>query len=520
MRMRADVRTAPLAYRRPRREGAVGIARAGVTLLFLGTVAAGIASLGSGVSNSGLLFHFLIWGFAIYLWWECLSYLRRADAFGLLAPPFLASVMHFYLAYVLPSTATLGDPWILDQFGAYLTSQADQFNQTVFYLSLSAFCMWRGYAATRPLAAKLRRRLQSTTLLRRQIEPALLPVLGLQLLYFAMVAFAISRGVFGFASTLEARQNNLAILDFISLGLQAGSLSLFLLLTYVFQRSAAGRPVRGLAVIGGILICMHLVVGGISGFKSQMVMPFVMLTFAKFVATRRISLASLFGVVLALFVAYQLIEPYRAYLHRNALSGSSDAGSLIDALQKSQEQLDLMHEVNVPLLSQMASRFDLTGVTAVGIAFAANGGATAERAAAFAESLYLSPILAYAPRFLWPDKPSYASGLWFNNVVIGKTEDASTSVGMGPVTWLYIVGGTVGIAVGFFCIGFVQCLMFEGVARSGAGGLIMFLGTATTLVMLPTDVGPALTSTLRILPLAFAAQFILLRPVAPQRHLR
>jgi hypothetical protein len=58
----------------------------------------------------------------------------------------------------------------------------------------------------------------------------------------------------------------------------------------------------------------------------------------------------------------------------------------------------------------------------------------------------------------------------------------------------------------------VQALMFEGFARAGAGGFIIFLAAASTLIMIPTNVGPAFTGMLRLLPIAFLAQIVLLRP--------
>ena len=115
------------------------------------------------------------------------------------------------------------------------------------------------------------------------------------------------------------------------------------------------------------------------------------------------------------------------------------------------------------------------------------------------------------PRALWPSKQSIRRGSWFNQTVLGQDDDAVTSVGMGPVTFLYIAGGTALIVVGFFALGWLQALLFEGFARSGAGGLIMYLSVAMILVFIPSEVGPALTSLLRLLPLAFLSQFILLR---------
>lgn len=453
----------------------------------------------------------IVAGFALYLFVECWLYLRRTAAFDILNPVFLASILHFFVAYVMSSVVAIHDPWVTDRFASYFVSQSEQMTDAMLLVYLAAFSMWRGYYIGRPLAKVLRRCLSHVCGLRRALQPALLPVLGLQVVYFALVAFSIDNGVFGIASGADARAANASMLDLLRTGMMAGSLALFLLLTYVFQRRADGNCERVLTALCVLLIFLNVLTGALSGFKSQIVMPFVMLAFAKFVAVQRLSLASMLAACLSLVVAYHVIEPYRAYLHSNQTASQAGVGLLLDALQESQEQRSLVVTSSLPLASQIASRFDLMGMSAVGIAFV-RGGGYVEKSAEFAESLYLSPILAFVPRAVWPDKPSYSSGVWFNSVVLGKTEDDTTSVGMGPVAWLYLMGGFAGVAIGFVGLGIVQALMFDGVARAGAGGMIIFLGAAMTLVMVPTDVGPAFTGMLRMLPLAFVAQFLLLLP--------
>jgi hypothetical protein len=480
--------------------------------LFGGVAGLNIYGAMAGESLSGPGFHLIMAGLSFYLLLECLRHIRSTDALGLLAPPFLTSILHFLLAYALPAGGTLFDPWILDRFGSFYVNQSEQLSEAGLAIGLAAFCMWRGYGLALKPARKLRARLQRGRLLRRGSEPNLLAVVGLQAVYFSLVVYAISIGVFGMTGSAALREQHIALLDLLNLGVAAGSLSLFLLLTYLFRRRAAGHREVVLSVVCGLVVFLHLTVGALSGFKSQIVMPFVMLAFSRFVATRQISITFIAAACAALFFAYQIIEPFRAYIGQNDFRGAADIGKVLDALQQSQQQKDLMHETDLSWGTQVISRFDLAGMTSVGIAFAKDNPLVDEKSAEFAESLYLSPLLAFVPRALWPDKPSYSTGVWFSNVVLGKIEDQTTSVGMGPVTWLYMLGGLLGVGLGFFAIGIVQALLFEGVARAGAGGFIVFLSAVNALVMIPTDVGPAFTGMLRLLPIAVVAQLVLLRP--------
>lgn len=497
--------TRPIVRRAP------ALVDAALAVLFLGIAAVCFTAALFGDEGTSGQFQLIVASFAVYLYVECRRYVARSDALGLLAPPLLATIAYFYLAHALPSAATLWDPWILDRFARYFSTPADELSQAIVFAGLAAFCMWRGYDLGRISTPALRARLARSLLLRREFEPHLPVVLGLQGLYVLLVAFAVSRGLFGMASTAELRQANVAILDLVNIGMAGGTLSLLVLAITVFKRRAAGDPATTLALICAAGVALQLLVGAISGFKSQLVMPFLVLALAQLIATRRLAIGYIVAGCLALIVAYQVIEPYRAYLHRNSAGGESSVGALVDAFGRSQEQRFMIQEKDIPLSSMMISRFDLTGMTAVGLTFADRDAMATEKGRELAESILLSPILAFVPRLVWSDKPSYATGVWFSQQVLGSYEDDVTSVGMGPITFLYMAGGILGVVLGFTFLGWVQAVLFDGVARSGAGGMIIFLSAVQTLIFIPTDVGPSWAGLFKMLPIAFIAQLLLLR---------
>jgi hypothetical protein len=480
--------------------------------LFSCAVAVNLYGASQGETQSGKAYYVLMAVLAGYLLLECRRHVRRHEAMGLLAPPFLASLLHFYLSYVLPSIGSLFDPWIFDRYAKYYTIQSEQFADVALMIFLAAFCMWRGYDFASSSGAAIRRKLKSARYLRADFEPAIAPVVLVQIGFFAIVSYAISIGVFGMAGSAEMRERNLELLEILNIGASGGTLSLFLLLVHLHRRQERGSLDGGLWVTCYILLGLHVLVGALSGFKSQIVMPFVLLAFAKFLATRTISLTYIGAAFVALFAAYQIIEPFRAYLGRDQSQGASSVSGVVEALSASQQQKHLMHETELSWGTQVVSRFDLTSMTVVGVAFAYSNPNAALKSAEFAESLYLALPYAFVPRALWPNKPIYASGVWFSNVVLGNLEDTTTSVAMGPIAWLYILGGSLGVAAGFFAIGLVQALIFEGFAKLGAGGFILFLSVAMPLATIPSDVGPVFIGMIRIMPIAFAAQTLLLRP--------
>ncbi|MFT7577823.1 MAG: hypothetical protein ACI9XZ_004226, partial [Alphaproteobacteria bacterium] len=311
---------------RAQQSSTVRIVQVGVGVLFLGTTFILFMGYLFEDEQSSSMFPLIAAAFSFYLFVECQIFLRHVAAFGILSPVFLASILHFYLAYVMPSAASLHDVWVLDRFANYFVSQSEQLSEAMVLIALAAFCMWRGYYAGLPAAGALREHLRRVRSLRQDLRPALLPVLGLQIVYFGLIAFAIGRGVFGIASTVADRQANLALLYGLRSGIMAGSLALFLLLTYVFRRRVDGNPERVLTAISIVLIVLNVLTGAMSGFKSQIVMPFVTLAFAKFVAVQRLPLMYPLAACLALVLAYQVIEPYRAFLHSHSVSGRTDIG--------------------------------------------------------------------------------------------------------------------------------------------------------------------------------------------------
>jgi hypothetical protein len=489
----------------------------GLGALLLGAGATNAAAYLWPPDNERGYLHLVAAGFCLYLFFECRRHVLRSDAFGLLAPPLLSSIVFAFFSFILPITASLQDSYILFRFDRYFFEPVTQISYALAIVATAIFCMWRGYGLGVKVARRFAISAKRAGYLRKEWTPRMLPLFAMQIIFILLAVTSINLGIFGIASSVEARQQNIQLLDLLNLGMAGGSLSLLLLLTVYFRRRTSRENALGLGLLCLALIVLQLIFGALSGFKSQLVMPFIMLFIAQFLATRRINPAFVVMGVAALFVAYLVIEPYRAYLGAAGLTGKAGVQTLADAMQSSRRDLADFSGSGDPLTTQIATRFDLTLMTALGLQAA--DAATLDDAliSNMAESIYLSPILAFMPRFIWSEKGSYTTGGWFNQLVLGAADNDATSVAMGPVAYLYFMGGIFGVVAGFLAIGFIQAMIFEGVARVGAGGVIIYMSAISTLVMLPSDVGPALTGMLRILAIAFVVQMALLMPDASRK---
>lgn len=448
---------------------------------------------------------------SLYLLVEAQLYLRISDTFGLISPVLLALVLHFFFSYLVGITASAFDPWVLERHANLLPELDEELVHTMLLAILAAFWMLRGYGLARPLARGVRRSFERMRGLRREIRSDLKLLVGMQIVYLVLVAYAINLGAYGMLSTFETRARHADIQQFLNLALAAGTLSYFLILMRYFERRLQRRANLLESALVMFMISVHVFFGALAAFKSQIVFPFVIAAFAYFLVTRRMPKHYFALAIMSLILAYAVIEPYRSYLGELRQPPSSIAeavNTLNTAVSMSSE---FAHDSDVSRAEAIASRFDLAGMTALAVDYVEADRLQSRYRQEFQDSILLAPILAFVPRAIWQSKPSYSPGVWFNQEVRGRWNDESTSVGMGPIGYLYIAGGVVAVMLGFLGFGMLQALIFEGIGRAGAGGLIIFLSVAGTLVGIPTSFGPAVTGVLRMLPVAFVTQWFLLR---------
>lgn len=503
-------------YLKPRRsvfEGnqTVSMVRIAITLLLSIIALINVAAFLFDVTDLPIS-HLVATVLSVYLIFEIRLLLQSGDVLGLLSPAFLSILLHFVTSYLFGITSATFEPSIMTRFGDWVPDLDRKLAGMLFFALISVFCMLRGYAIGRPLAQRLLARLQRTPSLRHSMRPNLHFVFGSQVIFLLIAGYSISTNTYGMLSTPEGLEKSQYFIQIIKLVLSAGSLGLLLIFIYYFQKRKMGYKSIINTFFILILFITHLFLGILSGFKFQVILPFLVITLAHFLVTQKIDFRFIVVIICTFNLAYAVIEPFRGYLAQQSNAPSSVSEAL-DAFGSSYQNRDqLINEDSDPLAQQISERFDLAGMTTVAIDFEQKGRLQEDDRTDFQNSILLAPVLAYVPRAVWADKPSYSNdGVWFNQIVLGKRFDELTSVGMGPIGYLYMTGGIIAIILGFAAFGVMQSLIFEGAARAGAGGLIVYLSLAGTLVLVPTAVGPSISGLLSLIPFAFIAQFFFLR---------
>jgi hypothetical protein len=448
---------------------------------------------------------------AVYLLFEFRLLLSKTDALGLLSPAILSIPLHFVTSYLVGITSAAFEPTIMTRYEEFVVELDEKLALTLSIALVAAFCMLRGYALALPWATRLRSKLRRMTSLRQNLNPNLMIALGTQVVLIIIIVYSISIGIYGLLSTPEGLEKNKSTIQILKIVMGSGSLGLFLLSIYYFQKRKMEKSSRGSSFFIFTLLIIHILFGALTAYKSQMVVPMAIFTLAHFLVYKKIHLFHIFALFLLLNTAYAVVEPFRGYLAEQSKVPSS-FGEAVDALNSSYQNRENINASENARAQQMAERFDISGMTTLAIEFVQKGNLDVSERREFQYAIILAPVLAYVPRFVWQDKPSYSNvGVWFNQVVLGRRTDETTSVGMGPIGYFYFAGGIMAVIVGFAGFGVIQALMFEGVARAGAGGLIVYLSVASTLIDIPAAVGPSISGLLSLLPFAFVAQLLFLR---------
>jgi hypothetical protein len=373
---------------------------------------------------------------------------------------------------------------------------------------IGAVAMWLGYWSR--LAARLcnktavqnfkRRFLPPTESLRSWALPSLLAIsLSARLLQIRL-------GVFGYSSTYDQLINLASVTQYLSMAAGLGKMALVLAALEFFRRRSSPLEINWFY---GLLV-VEVLFGFLSGFKSAVVIPFVIAAFCQYLQTGRFSKNWIILGLAGVMAAYAVIEPFRVArnedtsvrgisMYRIASTMISSAGSGVGNTTE-----------EIGILLAVASRSNLSYVGSIGIDFADGHSALPGGSPDFLGDLLLAPLHAWIPRFIWNSKPLGTLGLWYTQVVMDKDHLSSTA--MGPFTYLYFAGGFVAVWVGFFFIGVVQRSLFFLLqpAYSMAGGAVL-LAMLNTVVAIDSAFNSIIISLCRQLPLLLLVQFLLFR---------
>lgn len=444
----------------------------------------------------------------VYLWLEVIRIRRNHPERWLLNPAVICALMTFVMGYGLTNVLFFMPPESIEFLGLVPDVSSAMVKHQYLAL-LGALAMFLGYWS--PLAARLsrpvavtnfqRRFLPSTDVLKFWALPVLVAVaIGIRL-------YAIRLGIYGYGSSYQTLTGSAAYSQYFAL---AGSLGKLALVIAALQYYALRAKPHDTGWLLGIIV-VEVAFGFMSGFKSAVAMPFVIVGLCYYFHTGKFPKNWLIFTVIVIFIAYVVIEPFR--IERQKTVGElSSVTAIFDTLMQSlsgSSSAPIDHESKSTILS-IASRMNLSYIGSFGIEYADTNSELPKGSPAFLEDIFLAPAHAVVPRFLWESKPLATLGLWYNQVVMGMSHFSSTA--MGPFAYLYFAGGYLAVAIAFFIIGILQrSLIFLCTPWQRLTGNIVFLSMLLSLAIIDSGVNSILIYIFRELPLLLLLLHILYR---------
>ncbi|MCS4058425.1 hypothetical protein [Salinibacter ruber] len=371
--------------------------------------------------------------------------------------------------------------------------------------------MWNGYHSS--VGTWLARRLRSWSstwrFMRSSIQVRWGVVVALTTLSIAARLLEVRLGVYGYTSSEASRLRYISLLQYVEIFSGLGTLALAAAgLSYFAHPS---KKKWGGIVVAGILV-VELVFGLLSGYKSQVVLPFVVVGVCYYLGQGKVMWKAVAAAILAVVIAYIAIEPFRIYYNNNTEISNTDILS-ISRVMVDVATGDIDPQVSSALsleriAKRIAARRELTGFTALSMKHKHEEGKP-ERATYFTSNIFLSPAYAVIPRALWPSKPKANLGRWYNREIIKS--GVTNSVGMGPLSYLWFAGGWIAVILGFWLIGVFQNVAYNWLLLSGGGFLILYFSIVTYLVKVNSEFYITFITLIRNIPMAIIVQYIVFK---------
>ena len=428
-------------------------------------------------------------------------------------PVVLASIFTFALAFGFSNILYLMPEEIQASAENFQPLATLGVNQLMLLVVLGACAMWLGYSSG--VGRNMGLMLQQSSVLRKWMSSSFLVN---RYSLFACIAISliarlltIKLGLYGYSSTYDLLIAGASYREYLTMAESLGKLALVVAAMKCFS---SPRSALSDVLLLGLVLGYEVAFGFISGFKSLVVMPFIIVGIVYYTKRNRLPLWLIAAVVVAFIVAYAVIEPFRAESKVVGFDGTSTV-SIVSTLTSA-----IANDTGErpPTWLRIFARINLTYVASVGIEYAANNHLPAG-SPEFLDDILLAPAHAFIPRLLWGSKSLNNSGFWYANEVMGY--GMFTNVGsfaMSPFTYLNFAGGPLAVILGFLLVGILQRGLFDGFRHFGGGGLIVLLGLLNTLVNIDNAFNIFLVSIIRYLPILVIVQYVLMQ--RPHRSFR
>ena len=442
-----------------------------------------------------------------YLFVEIKNLWTRDNDLFWINPVVLASIFTFVLAfgvtnvlYFLPEdmVALVGlrpvvTPWM---------------NWLMLLVILGACAMWLGYnsGVGRNLGQLIQRSHELHKWMSSSLRVSRITLYVLLAISLTARLITIALGLYGYSSSYDQLIAAAAYTQYLTMAESLGKIGL---VGVAMQRFASPVPALSDRQLLWFVLAYEVAFGFLSGFKSAVVMPIIIVGFVYYSQRNRFPRWLIPAVVAGVMAAYAWIEPFRTTRNEDTEFVGTTIGGIASAMPSFNSIGEDDGDGSASTGLSVLARSNLTYIASLGIEYAANN-ELPEGSPEFLGDIVLAPAHALIPRLLWDSKSLQNIGLWYTNEVMGLNFISST--GMSPFTYLNFAGGPSAVFLGFFTVGVLQRGLFDGLRGFGGGGLIVLFGLLGTLVNIDSAFNTFLVGIIRFLPILLIVQSLLLQP--------
>lgn len=445
----------------------------------------------------------------IFLSYNVISYKKNNPERWLLNPAVLASLFTFLLGYCLTNYVY----FIPDSQDEKLMSRllrSDNlffFNKAMNAIIIAAIAMWIGYKSNlgvRLYNFILRFPINFRKYFRSSSIPKLPTIYILIVIAIATRLYAIDLGIYGYSQSPERLSASIGIAYIL---VSVGDVLTFCLLvvSFAYFKNVKNFKYR---LTFYLLLIIQVIFGILSGMKGTIVMPFVLAFITYYLVSNKLNKSFIIAGVVFIIIAYQIIEPFRMIISREATFQSSPtniANTMADAYQLNKSRKVVTGAENI--FESIVSRNAFLLGAAKSIQYSDVQG-LGKQDPDFLEKIYTIPLQTFIPRLFWSEKPVEDFSRWYSIRVWGGT--ATTSVAMTPFGFLYFAGGLVFIFLGFLIIGIMQKTLWQ-FYLAGGGQILIFLAFLSTVVLIDSAYNGMVVYWLRYFPVFIFLQTLLLK---------
>jgi hypothetical protein len=257
---------------------------------------------------------------------------------------------------------------------------------------------------------------------------------------FAFVA-GVSLGAYGYTASAETSD----IEAYVQFGGRLGWLAIVLTVIYRYETSK---------VLLYWIVALNVLMGLAYGHKSMAVIPVFLVVVSLYMTGRKINKGYFAAIAATLAIAYIIVEPFRVY-YASLGEGRdlAEVGKLANAFSEAREYSGVYE---MDHLSAFLERNNYVVPLAKTIEYADLTNYYRDEEWG---NLALSPLYAVVPRFLWESKPLADFGSWASVNIFGLP--GTTSIGITPQGYAYLVYRLPGVIIFFLLYGVIQRLAFN-----------------------------------------------------------